>query len=232
MDLPDPEDALTWFLVNVIALPVPIVTLLAVGMWAWAWISASRSVVKHGSVVLERSSEAIRSGPIPALIGAVCAQVGFIAITYALGQLVQFVNLSDVTGAPVVDYQSFDLGWTLRATFYYDHWTPISRWVVQGAIAFVLLVDLLCLMTRKGESVASLVVYVPAIGAAVIAALLGLLGLISTDAGALERSGFLGVWAVILVALAFLASWSCELPRAFVDTARDKAAAVKSPSGR
>jgi hypothetical protein len=133
--LPDTEDAAWWFLLNIVGLPVGIVTILASLAALSSWIKASHGAVRHGTQVMKTTASAVRAGRWSALTGAILSQSGLVVVSWVLGIL--YENTLSVLNSN----QSWDTTQVLSSAFFYNHSTPFMSKVTLGAVVLVLWIN-------------------------------------------------------------------------------------------
>ncbi|TDO26142.1 hypothetical protein EV643_1683 [Kribbella sp. VKM Ac-2527] len=144
-DLPQPDDALMWFLLNIVGLPSLVVGVAALVLWALSWIAAARTAVRRGTRVVRGAGAILQTRRGPLLVGTIVVQTALVATTYIMGQIA-FAMAPKRSGPPA------DIDYVLSVTLAYDHWTRGSLLVVQGAVALVVLIDLFALVRDPEET--------------------------------------------------------------------------------
>lgn len=138
-NVPQPDDAVLWFLLHVVGLPALVVGVAALILSVLSWVGAARIAVRHGRQVISGAGLVVRSRRGLQLVGIIFVQTGLVATTYVIGQL-SLAMAWKRSGPPT------ELPRMLKLIFSYNHWSHGSLLVVQAAVALVFLIDLVCLV--------------------------------------------------------------------------------------
>ncbi|MDX6260701.1 MAG: hypothetical protein QOH84_2389 [Kribbellaceae bacterium] len=214
----DPNEALEKFLLHVVGVPGVIVSVITMALKAKDWYEILHALYVGGPEAARRAAKVVRSGPKRLMVATILAQTGLIAGTYVFAHFFYSMVLrEDRQTNPPFDYDEI---W--RSALVRDHWNAFSFKVVLGAIAFVVLIDILCVTTSNREKkLAAIGAVAGTLGLFVLfpGALVLLLGLVSDGEYPLGDAGMYALWAGLLYGWGKLVRWSCEFPRLVVDRA-------------